>query len=125
MVKNHLKRLNAPKRWKIKRKGLKFVTKQMPGPHKMDRSIPLNIVIRDLLKYANTAREVKNILNNKTVLINGVRRKEPKFPVGLFDVMEIKDTGEYFRVVLDKKGKIVLISLMLRHGRAKSQVRDG
>lgn len=109
MSKKHLKRLNAPRSWRIKRKGITFVTRTAPGPHKIGTSMPLNVILRDLLKYANTTREVRIILQNKNVLVNGVRRKDIKFPVGLFDVMEIRETKEYFRVILDEKGKINLI----------------
>ena len=111
MVKNHLKRLNAPKSWRIKRKSMTFITKMSPGPHKLNSSMPLNVIFRDLLEYANTTREVRNILHNKSVLVNGKRRKEINFPIGLFDVIEIPDIKEYFRVVLDKKGKIEVIKI--------------
>ena len=109
MVKNHLKRLNSPKKWRVKRKGITFITRPLPGPHNMERSLPLNIIIRDILNYAKTTREVKDILNNKAVLVNGIKRQDVKFPVGLFDVLEIKETKEYFRIILDSKGKISLI----------------
>jgi len=110
MGKNHLKRLNAPKKWRIKRKGLKFITRPSPGPHNINASMPLNIIIRDMLKYASTAREVRNILQNKNVLVNGIKRKEPNFPVGLFDVIEIVETKEYFRFIIDQKGKLNLVA---------------
>ena len=94
MGKNHLKRLNAPKTWPISRKGSKWITKQNPGPHKLNESMPLNIIIRDLLIYAKTTKEVKNILSNKDILINKRVIKEKKFPVGTFDIIEIPKTKE-------------------------------
>ncbi len=106
MVKNHLKRLSSPKKWRIKRKGIKFIIRPSPGPHNLETGLPLAVVLRDMLNYAGTLKEVKNILNNKTLLVNGIRRKEPSFSVGLFDIIEIKESKEYLRIVFDKKGKI-------------------
>jgi len=107
---SHLKRLSMPKSWPIKRKGIKFVIKSKPGPHSLDTSIPLGIVLRDILRYCNTMREAKFILNNKIILVDGRRRKDYRFPVGLFDIIRIADIEGAFRVVFDEKGGIKLIS---------------
>jgi len=109
MVKNHLKRLSSPKKWRVKRKGIKFIIRPAPGPHSLSSGVPLTVILRDMLNYASTLKEVKNILNNKNLLVNGIRRMDPAFPVGLFDVIEIKESKEYFRIVFDKKGKISII----------------
>lgn len=58
----HLKRLFAPKTWDIKRRGIKFIAKPIPGAHKISMSLPLNVILRDILKYANTNKEVKLML---------------------------------------------------------------
>ena len=106
MAKKHLKRLNAPKSWKIKRKGIKFITRPNPGAHSFSLGMPINIVLREIFEYAKTTKEVKNILNNKEVLINGVRRKDHRFIVGFMDIIAIPGIKAYFRVLLDKKGKL-------------------
>jgi|TARA_B100002003_G_C14103989_1_gene530983 small subunit ribosomal protein S4e len=111
MVKKHLKRYFVPKTWPIKKKELVYVTRQNPGPHSNKISAPLNIILRDLLHYSHTTKESKHILNRKNVLVDGVRRKEPKFPVGLFDVIEFKDIDKSYRVVLDDKNKLDLIEV--------------
>jgi small subunit ribosomal protein S4e len=107
----HLKRYFAPKAWKIKRKGIKFVAKPSPGTHKMGMSLPLNVILRDVLGYANSDREVKFILGKRNVAVDGIKRNDCRFPVGLFDVLSLKDLDEHFRVILDKKGKIALIKI--------------
>lgn len=106
---SHLKRLCMPKSWPIKRKGIKFAIKPKPGPHPLESSMPLGMILRDVLKYAANTREVKFILQNKIILVDGKRRKDHRFPVGLFDVIKIADTEEAFRVVFNKKGDIELI----------------
>jgi len=108
MGKNHLKRLNAPRTWPIGRKKTKWITRQNPGSHKLEESMPLNIILRDLLKYAKTSKEVKKILNNKDILIDKVPRKDIKFPVGILDTIEIPKTKEHFLFLLNKKGKFFL-----------------
>lgn len=105
----HLKRLFMPKSWPIKRKGIKFVMRPRPGPHPISNSFPLGLLLRDLLKFAKTTRELRYILNKKIVLVDGLQRKDKNFPVGLFDVITFPDTDESYRVIFNKKGKIELI----------------
>ena len=108
MGKNHLKRLNAPRTWPIGRKGTKWVTRQNPGTHKLEESMPLNIIIRDLIKYTTTSKEVKKILHKKDILIDKNPRIDIKFPVGIFDIIEIPKTKEHFLFLLNKKRKFFL-----------------
>lgn len=107
----HLKRYFSPKSWKIKRKGIVYITKPSPGPHRIEMALPLNVILRDVLGYAVTNREVKFMLANKDITVDSIRRRDLKFPVGLFDVLSLNDIGEHFRIILDKKGSIVLIRI--------------
>lgn len=107
----HLKRYFSPKSWKIKRKGIVYITKPSPGPHKIEMALPLNVILRDMLGYAATNREVKFMLANRDIAVDGIRRRDFKFPVGLFDVLSLNDVGEHFRIILDKKGSIILIKI--------------
>ena len=95
----------------IKRKGIKFVAKPSPGTHKIGMSLPLNVILRDILGYANSNREVKFILGKRNVTVDGIRRNDYRFPVGLLDVLSLNNLDEHFRVILDKKGKISLIKI--------------
>jgi len=111
MVKKHLKRLTIKKSWNIAKKEHTFTTRPNPGSHSAEMSIPLATVFRDYLHYAHDKSEAKRILCTKEVLVDGKRRKDQKFPVGLFDVIEIKDSNEYFRFILLKDGKLALIKI--------------
>ncbi len=104
----HLKRLAAPKSYPIKKKGFKYTIKSRPGPHKKERSTPLLIVIRDILGIVETAREGRRVLNERKVLVDGVVRRDPKFPVGFMDVISIPAAGKHYRVLLDKHGRVTL-----------------
>lgn len=107
---SHLKRFYASKTWAVKRKGITFILKSNPGPHSLKLSMPIALIFRDLLKYASNLREVRHILLNTNVLVDGIRRKDCKFPVGIFDVIEIKETKEFFRVIFDRR-KIGLLKV--------------
>jgi small subunit ribosomal protein S4e len=112
MSKNHLKRLNAPKSWPLKRrKGVTFITKSLPGPHSLKKSMPIVIIIKDILGYAKTTKEVKTILNDGKILINNFIRKDHKFPVGFMDTISIPISNEYYRLLYDEKGKFILKSI--------------
>ncbi len=106
MVKNHLKRLAMPRRWKLHRKKTYWITRPLPGAHDHERSVSLETVMKEFIKCANTRREAKNILQRKEVLVDGKKRKELKMPVGLMDVVSIPETGEHHRIILGEKGEI-------------------
>ena len=108
MVKNHLKRLKMPRTWPIPRKTNTWITRQNSGPHRIENSMPVNVVLRDLLGYARTTKEAKKILNDKEVLINKIARKDHRFPVGIFDIIEIPKNKENYVMILNKKGKLYL-----------------
>ncbi|HNZ87805.1 MAG TPA: 30S ribosomal protein S4e [Methanofastidiosum sp.] len=106
-----LKRLFAPKNWRIERKVKEWTVKPIPGPHSKEVSIPITILLRDYLGHASNRREVNFILNNGDVLVNGKAIKDSSFPVGLMDVIEIPKTKEFFRVLFDKKGSVNLVKI--------------
>jgi len=98
-----MKRLASPRFWPIERKiGRKFTITPAPGPHSTQKCLPLGIVLRDVLKYAEDMKEIKEMLNKKIVKVDGKTRKDHRFSLGLMDIIEIGD--EAFRVVSTKKG---------------------
>ncbi len=105
---NHLKRYKAPKTWPIHSKEETWTTKTSAGSHPLEDSIPVVMVLREILGLANTAREAKFILNNGEVLIDGVPRKDHKYPVGFMDVISIPKIDKNYRILLDNRGRLVL-----------------
>ena len=104
----HQKRLSMPKTWDIQRKTHKWAVKASPGPHSGLKSIPLLLVIRDVMKLANSSREAKKILHDGNILVDGVVRRDYKFPVGVFDVITIPKIDLSYRVFLDEKQRLSL-----------------
>ena len=107
----HLKRLAAPVVFNIPVKEKKFAPRPVPGPHPMDYSVPLLIIVRDWLRYASTAREAEKIIFQGKLLVDGRVVKEPRFPVGLMDVLSIPETGENYRMLPVYKRGLRLIEI--------------
>ncbi|TFF90655.1 MAG: 30S ribosomal protein S4e [Promethearchaeota archaeon] len=95
----HQKRIASPRNWAIQRKNYKFAFRADPGPHSKESCIPLGILLRDVLKLVETTRELKIILNNETIKIDGRVVKNTKFPVGLMDVIEIDQINTKYRIL--------------------------
>ena len=119
MVKKHLKRLNVQRTWQIERKAGKFITRPMPGSHSFEYSMPLNLVLRDLIECVKTGKETKIVLNNKNILVDGKKRKNPKFSVGFMDVVEVRDSNNFFRVILNRKGKLAVMPIEKKDSNSK------
>lgn len=98
-----LKRLAAPITYRVPRKTGKWVIKASPGPHPSWRSIPVGVLLRDVLGVARTLREVKYMLRKGYVYVDARRITSYKFPVGLMDVIELTPTNEVYRILPAKK----------------------
>ncbi len=100
----HMKRYSVPGFWPVPKKEKVFVVRPSAGPHGKRESIPLQVLLREVLGYAQDAREVRAILNTGGVLVDKRVRKEPKYPVGLMDVVEMPEINANFRIVAGRKG---------------------
>src|SRR3989344_940910 len=109
MVKQHLKRMSAPRRWPITRKSNTFITRPNPGAHPLEFGMSLGTFFTEMLKLAKTTGEVKKILLNKDVLVDGKRRKDYRFIVGFMDVINIPELKKIYRVVIDDHSRIKVI----------------
>ena len=98
------KRLAAPKIWPIERKKFKYAITPLPGSHPKNFCIPLAIIIRDILNYAENLKEAKKIINSGKIKVDGRIVKEYRFPVGLFDVISIEEINEHYRILPNKDG---------------------
>lgn len=109
--KKHLKRLPAPADWPIKRKVAKFTTRPIPGPHPKDNCLTLAILLREVIGHADNMHEVRRILSNGELLVDGRPRRDPRYPVGVMDVIEIKSSGEKYRLLPKARGGLRLVSI--------------
>lgn len=128
----HLKRLAAPRALILHRKEKKWTYKVTAGPHPVDRSIPLALVVRDFLKLCDTGREARRIIGSGDVLVDGLKQKNHKHPVGLMDVVHVPSTKSHYRVLLDYHARLHLVPIKadeakwkLCRVRNKTTVRGG
>lgn len=69
----------------LARKGTKYVAR---ASRNESSSVPLVIAIRDMLKLAKTSKEVKGMVHNKILKINGKLVKTINDPIGIFSIIE-------------------------------------
>jgi len=104
----HQKRITVPVSWPISKKTHAWVAKASPGPHSADESMPLVMVVRDMLKLVDNAREVRRVLSEGKVLVDGKAQKDYKLPVGIFDVISVPSLDQQYRMLKNEKGMFYL-----------------
>ncbi len=104
----HLKSMASPVHWPIHKKELRWVPKPSPGPHPIGDSLPLLLVVRDILGLAKTRREAQMILSEGKVMVNGRVIQDDAFPLGTMDIVEIPAMVKTYRLLPSRKGGFVL-----------------
>ncbi len=100
-----LVRLEVP--WAPAVKKVRFVTRPR-GSHPLGRSLPLLLIIREVLGLAETAREAKKIIKGRNVSVDGKVVTDPKRGAGLFDAISVG--GKSWRLV-PRRAKLVLVEI--------------
>lgn len=101
----HMKRIATPRSWPLHRKENTFVAVPK-GSQKDEYALSVGAVFKEILGIAKTTKEVRYILYNKEVLVNGRKILSEKAKFGLFDVLAIPETKQYFTMVLNTRGKL-------------------
>jgi small subunit ribosomal protein S4e len=107
----HLKRLAAPRVLRLHRKERALTIRAAPGPHPLELAIPIGLVVRDYLSLCDTYKEARKIVSNGDILVDGVKRKNIKFPCGLMDVISIPKMRKNIRILFDRNGKLTLVPI--------------
>ena len=103
-----LKREPSPSFWPIHRKEHTWAPRTQPGPHAREKSLPLVIIVRESLRLANTAKEAIRIISAGKVKVDGVVRRDRRFPVGLMDVVQIDGASQPYRALPKPNRGLVL-----------------
>lgn len=98
-----LKRLVIPRFWRVAAKTKKWVVAPRPGPHRKFESVPLQVLLRDVLGLIEKGKEARTVIKRGEIFVDGKARKDHAYPVGLFDVVSIRAIGKNFRAVPSKK----------------------
>jgi len=104
----HLKRMFAPSHWMLDKLKGRWAPKPSSGPHKMRECMPLIVMLRERLKYALTYREVKMIVMQRLIQVDGKVRTDMFYPAGFMDTVQIEKTKENFRLLYDTKGRFAM-----------------
>jgi small subunit ribosomal protein S4e len=94
----------VPSFWKTPKKASKWTVAPRPGPHKKFESIPLQVIVRDILKLAETGKEARSIIKKREVFVDGKSRKDHAYAAGLMDVVAVPKIKKYFRILPTEKG---------------------
>ncbi|MFA5142408.1 MAG: 30S ribosomal protein S4e [Candidatus Woesearchaeota archaeon] len=119
MVRNHLKVITAPRTWPVPRKNKVWITRPNSGAHKLSLSLSLNSVLKDILSFANTRKEVNYILGKQEVLVDGSKRTDKKFGIGIMDTLALPLVKKYYRVMFDKFGKLSFVEITEHESKMK------
>jgi len=87
--------------------GGKYTARPSTGPHKLRECLPLTVLLKNRLKYALTGKDVFAIVKDKEgmVKVDNKIRRDPRYPLGVMDVVSLEKTGEHFRILYDVKGR--------------------
>ena len=103
--KRHLKRYVVSKHIPIHKKAFTYSVKPNPGPHAAHDCIPVAILLRDMFNFARNMSEVKRILYERNVVVDGRVRTSRKYPLGFMDVISFPKTKDHYRMIYQvKKG---------------------
>ncbi|MBR9705518.1 hypothetical protein GOV14_00635 [Candidatus Pacearchaeota archaeon] len=100
----HLKRNKIGNFWAVPRKGTKYLA--VPS-HNAKKSMPLVVILRDILGLVKNKKELQRILNEKQIQINHKEIRNTNYPVGLFDVINIKKIKKNYRATLSHGKKMI------------------
>jgi small subunit ribosomal protein S4e len=67
-----------------------YAPRPSTGPHKLRESLPLVIFLRNRLKYALTNCEVKKIVMQRLIKVDGKVRTDPNYPAGFMGMYSRK-----------------------------------
>ena len=104
----HQTRAQTTKKIPIPRKGTKYVARALS--HRTN-SIPVVIAVRDMLKFARTSKEVKEMVKQKLLKINGRDVQDIKESIKLLNIFQ---AGKSYILTLTKTGKFSLEETRLK-----------
>jgi small subunit ribosomal protein S4e len=116
--------VTVPVSWPIARKTFKWVAKTSPGPHCAEESMPLLMVIRDMLKLVDNAREAKRVLYEGKVLVDGRVQKDYKLPVGIFDIISVPLMDKQYRIMKDVRGRFYLSPVEAKDAKKLARIEN-
>lgn len=99
----HLTRKESSIKLPILRKGTKYIAR---ASSHLNDSVPVIIAVRDMLKLARTAKEVKKMIQQKLLKLNGKPVKDYRQSILLFNILE---ADKQYSLSILPTGKFVFV----------------
>ena len=99
----HLTRKEASKKLPIPRKGTKYVARAKSN---LNNAVTVVLAIRDMLKLAKSAKEVRKMIHNRAIKINGREVTDYRQTLQLFNILQ---ADKKYELSLLPTGKYVLV----------------
>ena len=112
----HVNRQNIGKFWAIPRKGTKYLALVS---HERKSSMPLVVVLRDVLKLIRNKKELQRLINEKRIQINHKEIRNTNYPVSLFDVIILPSVKKNYKALLSKHKKMVFEEISDKEAESK------
>ena len=123
-MKRHIKRIATPPTWDIARKEETYIMRPNSGGQPMAYVLPLGVILR-MTHTVTTLKEIKYVLSQSKVQVDGKVRKDHKFAVGFLSTVSIPDEKKHFRLSLTTKGTLALVPISDQEAHAKvAKVKD-
>jgi small subunit ribosomal protein S4e len=100
----HVNRQNIGKFWAVPRKGTKYLA---VSSHEKIESMPLVVVLRDVLKIIRNKKELQKSINEKKIQINHKEIRDTNYPVCLFDVINIPFAKKNYKALLSPQINLI------------------
>lgn len=98
----HLTRSELTKKIPVPRKGTKYIARAFSD---LDNAVPVVVAVRDMLKIARTSKEVKEMIKQKLLKINGREVIDVHESVKVFSILSAKKD---YILTYNKTGKFTL-----------------
>lgn len=128
----HQKRQAVTKKLPIPRKGTKYVAR--PLSHLQD-SVPVVIAVRNMLNLAGTVREVKQMIKQKQLKVNGKEVSDYRESIRLFNflkadkdyVLTLSQNGKFTLEETKAKDRMckVFNKTLIKNGKIQLNLHDG
>lgn len=106
----HMKSINAPKYLGIHKKENAYVMMASPGRHSADMSIPLALFVKKE-GIVDITKDAQTVIKNGNISVNGIIVTDPKYPIGINDIIHIKKSNSSYRVLIDGNSKVIFEKL--------------
>jgi small subunit ribosomal protein S4e len=73
----------------------------------MEHTMPITVILREILGLVETAKQARDVLHNQTVLLNGKRIHDVDTAVGFMDVVEVG--GKHYRMLINQNNKLIIV----------------